>query len=124
MAGSGRANSRAAANSELRSDDRAKRRLMVRFGVDIPDKTGFTGNVSEGGLFIRTNAALRPGTMIQVEIEFPDRRWNLWARVAWAKKVPPQLAHVLVCGMGVEFVDPPDDWSDFFDVWSRKIGLR
>jgi len=97
---------------------------MVRYGVETASKTGFTGNLSESGMFLRTNVVCPPGATIQVEIAFPDRVWSLWARVVWAKRVPPQLAHVLECGMGLCFVDPPPDWFDFFDVWRTKVGLR
>jgi Tfp pilus assembly protein PilZ len=93
---------------------------MVRFGDDKLNKTGFTANVSEGGLFIRTNSVYPPGATIQVEIDFPERTWRLWARVAWAKKVPARLAHVLSCGMGVSFLDPPDAWYDFYTAWRGK----
>jgi hypothetical protein len=97
--------------------------MMVRYGVSRLEKTGFTGNVSETGLFVRTNMVMPPGTMLQLEVSFPERNWSLWGRVVWAKKVPPQLAHVLDCGMGVCFVDPPEEWYDFFATWKAKSGI-
>ncbi len=106
-----------------RAAPRAKRRLMVKYGTDKADRTAFTGDVSETGVFLRTNMVLPPGAVVQVEIEFPERKWSLWARVAWAKKVPAQLAHVIPCGMGIEFVEPPSDWFDFFATWKAKNGL-
>lgn len=39
---------------------RTKRRLMVHHGTDQADRTAFTGNVSERGLFLRTGKALAP----------------------------------------------------------------
>jgi len=112
-----------AQTGDNRASPRAKRRLMVKYGTEKADRTAFTGDVSESGLFLRTNAVLAPGTVVQVEIEFPERKWSLWGRVAWAKKVPAQLAHVIPCGMGIEFVEPPPDWSDFFAAWQAKNGL-
>jgi hypothetical protein len=44
----------------------------------------------------------------------------MWGEVIWAKKVPPQLAHLLDCGMGIRFVDPPPDWPGFYADWVRK----
>ena len=64
-----------------RGATRAKRRLMVRFGVQMPEKTGFTKDISETGLFIRTNSVLPPGRTIQVQMEFPDETFTLWAKV-------------------------------------------
>ena len=109
--------------SDSRETNRARRRMMVRYGVSRLEKTGFTGNVSETGLFVRTNMVMPPGTMLQLEVSFPERNWSLWGRVVWAKKVPPQLAHVLDCGMGVCFVDPPEEWYDFFATWKAKSGI-
>ncbi len=93
---------------------------MVRYGVDKTDRTGFTKDLSSTGLFIKTNHVFKPGTTIQVELKFPDRTFSMWARVVWAKKVPPQLAHVLECGMGVCFVDPDPDWITFFQQLSES----
>lgn len=101
-----------------RSAPRARKRLKVRFGVEFPDKTAFTKNLSATGMCLRTNQVLKPGTTVQLEIHGPDRTYSVWARVVWAKRVPPQLAHVLDCGMGVRFIQPGDDWLDFCREWS------
>lgn len=93
---------------------------MVRFGLDKLEKTGFTMNVSRSGLFLRTNSIYKPGTTIQVEIVLPDRRFSLWAKVVWGKKVPPQLAHVLECGMGIRFLEPLDAWREFHQTLARR----
>ena len=106
-----------------RGATRAKRRLMVRFGIQMPEKTGFTKDISETGLFIRTNSVLPPGRTIQVQMEFPEQTFTLWAKVIWAKKVPPQLAHIMDCGMGVNFVEPPADWLKFCKEWKENQGL-
>ena len=107
---------------DKRNINRAKRRVMVRFGTSAADKTAFTKNVSETGLFVQTNSVFKPGTTIQVNIKFPDREFSMWARVIWAKAVPPQLAHVLECGMGVCFIDPSPEWLAHFREWGKKSG--
>ena len=38
----------------------------------------------------------------------------MWARVRWAKKVPPQLTGIIAAGMGVQFVDLSPDWIDYY----------
>ena len=108
---------------DKRTRNRAKRRMMVRYGLSTPEKTAFTKNLSETGLFIMTNQVFRPGTTIQVQIQFPDETYSMWARVVWAKVVPPQLAHVLECGMGVAFIDASDDYKNFYRVWKKKAGV-
>jgi hypothetical protein len=92
---------------------------MIRFGKDEANKTGFTKNISLTGVNINTNNVFAPGTTIQMELAFPSRRVDLWGRVMWAKKVPPSLAHVIECGMGVHFLEPPEDWPDFFKEWEE-----
>ena len=107
---------------DKRVKSRAKRRLMVRFGTSTADKTAFTKNVSETGLFVQTNAVFKPGTTIHVQLQFPDRQFSMWARVVWSKAVPPQLAHVLECGMGICFIDPSAEWLSYYRDWAKKIG--
>ena len=106
-----------------RALNRAKRRIMVRFGQSAADKTAFTKNVSETGLFLQTNQVFKPGSTIHVQMQFPEKTYAMWAHVVWAKTVPPQLAHVLECGMGLRFVDPPTDWARFFHDWAKKSGV-
>ncbi len=100
-----------------RSAPRARKRLRVRFGVEALEKTAFTKNLSETGICLRTNQVLPPGTTLQVEIQTPEASFSLWAKVVWAKKVPPQLAHVLDCGMGIRFIQPGEDWVAFCRTW-------
>lgn len=106
--------------SDKRDSERARRRVMVRYGVDRAQHRGFTKDLSATGMFIRTNKVFTPGTTIQVEIQFPDRNFNLWARVIWAKQVPPQLAHILECGMGICFINPDAQWLDYFKSWNNR----
>ena len=109
------------ADNDKRVTDRAKRRLMCRYGVDKADKTGFTMNLSETGVFVKTNSVFPPGTTLHVELAFPDRSFSMWGRVVWAKKVPPQLAHILECGMGICFIDPTPEWLEFFEGWRGAV---
>jgi Tfp pilus assembly protein PilZ len=105
-----------------RKANRARKRVLVRFGVGQATHTGFTKNLSERGLFVHTNTVFAPGTTILVEVETPGRSWSFWARVAWAKKVPAQLAHLLECGMGLELIEPGRDWEEFARSWTRTSG--
>lgn len=109
---------------EGRAKGRAHKRLLVRFGTHSPEKSAFTKNVSDTGLFLQTNSVCKPGTTIQVLMQFPDREFSMWARVVWAKRVPPQLAHVLECGMGICFIDPSPEWLDYFRRWTGSEAGR
>ena len=109
--------------NDKRRPNRAKRRILVRYGLSTADRTAFTKNLSETGLFLQTNQVFKPGTTIQVQIQFPNETCSMWAQVVRAKVVPPQLAHVLECGMGVRFIDPTPDWKAFFLEWKKKAGV-
>ena len=102
---------------------RAPRRLMVRYGVDGPEKTAFTRNISDTGLFLQTNLVVQPGSTIQVKFELLNREFIMWARVMWARKVPAQLAQVMMAGMGIRFIDPPAAYTETYQAWAKQIGL-
>jgi hypothetical protein len=109
---------------EKQSHPRTRGRIRVRFGLGKLDRTAFTMNMSLTGAFIRTNHVFGPGQTIQVEFCFSEHSPVLHAKIVWAKKVPPQLAHLLLCGMGVRFIDPGPDWVEAFEGWesSKKGG--
>jgi hypothetical protein len=100
---------------DKRKDRRQRRRVMVRYGTRATDKTAFTRNISERGLFLQTNSVLMPGSTIQVRIQFPDREFHMWAKVRWAKKAPGQLVGIVAAGMGVKFIEPSPEWLDYYN---------
>ena len=100
---------------DKRKDRRTLRRIMVRYGTRETDKTAFTRNVSERGLFLQTNSVLMPGSTIQVKIQLDDRVFHMWAKVRWSKKAPPQLMGIVAAGMGIKFVDPSPEWLEYFN---------
>ena len=106
--------------SHDRRSERMRGRIRVRYGVESLDRTAFTMNVSETGAFVRTNNVFPPGTTLKVEFNFESRSVTTYARVVWAKKVPPQLAHLLHCGMGLRLVNPGPDWADLFAAWAQQ----
>jgi Tfp pilus assembly protein PilZ len=97
---------------EKRRTERSRKRIMVRYGLETPEKAAFTRNLSSAGLFLQTNAVFKPGSTLQLKFDFQERSIEIWGRVAWAKRVPPQLAHILECGMGISFIDPPEEWLE------------
>lgn len=87
-----------------RENVRKRKRIKLRFGVDYPKRVAFTGDASEGGLYIITGQPERPGTKILIELTLPDEQSVVaFGRVRWAKKVPPNLIRVAnKPGMGVQ----------------------
>jgi CheY-like chemotaxis protein/Tfp pilus assembly protein PilZ len=101
-----------AVNEALRgpfTENRASPRLL--FGTTVAfrvagrdtDEWGYVYNVSEGGLFIRTMAALRPGDDAWLELKPPrtDRRVRLEAAVVWKRPYDPATQAVVPPGFGV-----------------------
>ncbi len=103
---------------------RVRGRIRVRFGETHAERLAFTMNVSPTGAFIRTNNVYAPGRTLKVEFNFENEATTLFARVVWAKKVPPQLAHLLPCGMGVRFINPGREWDALLEKWASSRGSR
>lgn len=85
---------------------RHKKRITIRFGIDEPNRIAFTEDVSRTGMFIKTPNVSPPNTKIKIVFELvSDQKIEVEARVMWAKKVPPNVIHLVKkCGMGVRFL--------------------
>ena len=106
---------------EKRRSPRILSRLPVRYGYVTVDRSAVAENISEGGLYIRTNQVLPVGSQISMEIEFPKRTVVQTGEVLWAIRVPEHLEQAMDCGMGVRFLDTIPDWIEFFTRWRREI---
>jgi Tfp pilus assembly protein PilZ len=105
---------------EKQQRTRRTKRIEVRFGPERPTDLGFTIDVSETGLFVKTNTVYPPDTRLVLELSLPDRRvLPLRGRVMWAKRLPPQLARLLrKAGMGIELIDPPPEYLNLIQLLS------
>jgi len=106
---------------EKRQSPRVRTCLPVRYGYVTLDRTAVAENISEGGLYIRTNQVLPVGSQIAMEIEFPERTVVQTGEVLWAIRVPQHMAATLICGMGIRFVDTSPGWTDFFQRWKNGV---
>lgn len=102
-----------------RKQNRARKRLMVRYGVETPDHTAFTQNLSEGGMYVTTNDVLSPGTELTLEVQTDEGTFALRGVIAWVKRVPANLAHLLHAGMGIQLTQPPREWIEFCERWKK-----
>ncbi len=90
---------------------RFTKRLEVRFTSGGLSFTGILSNLSESGLFIRTNRGFAPGTVIDIELVMPDgRKSRLKANVVRTIKTPLSS---LKNGMGVELIEKDETYIDF-----------
>ncbi|HZV80770.1 MAG TPA: PilZ domain-containing protein [Geobacteraceae bacterium] len=92
--------------AEKRNLGRHRKRFSLRFGIGEPVKLAFTEDISSTGLFIKTASTCNPGTIVTVELELGGGiTVTLEAQVMWAKKVPPQMIHLVKkSGMGVRII--------------------
>ena len=98
---------------------RVLKQLVVRYGVDKTDKIALSTNLSATGINLNTSNVFNPGVSVQVELKFPDRTFNMWAREVWVKKVPRQQAHLLKGCMGLRFITLSPEWLEYFGAWSK-----
>jgi hypothetical protein len=110
--------------SDSRRSGRVRVRLPVSYGVGTTDRHDYAESISAGGLYINTNDVLKVGTRLLLRIEFPERVVCHRGEVTWAIRVPEHLRDHMVCGMGVSFIDPDPQWSEFFRRWllGRALG--
>lgn len=87
---------------DKRKDSRHRKRLTLKFGIEDTSKFGFTEDISDTGIFIRSTSPLPPNSILTVEIKtLKNDIIRLKGRVMWAKKVPQNMMHRIKGGMGL-----------------------
>jgi len=91
---------------EKRERVRRKKRVKVRYGVDVPKRMGFTDDLTAQGLFLITAQPEPPGSKLKLLIFLPNGEEVLAiARVQWGKKVPANMVHIArKGGMGLRLL--------------------
>ena len=91
---------------------RSRRRLTIRFGPDRPEHIGYSANISSSGIMIRTGRVFAPGTRLHLEVEVVPRALRLQGIVIWARAGDPRWIASGRVGMGLKFIDPPNNLMD------------
>lgn len=100
--------------NDNRIETRHRRRVQLKYGLEVASRIGFTEDVSDDGFFIKTGLVERPGTLMQFELNLPDGVLvELAGRVRWAKKVPAKLLYRIKGGMGIKIVRFRTGESDY-----------
>jgi uncharacterized protein (TIGR02266 family) len=92
---------------------RLRRRIEIHFGEREPRHPGFSGNISPAGIMVRTTRVYPPGTVLALELKFPEATFRLKAVVMWARQGDVQWLQTGRVGMGLRFVDPPPEMVEF-----------
>lgn len=98
---------------EKRGKKRILKRLSVRFGIQKPDRTAFTHDLSSTGLFLKTTTVFPPSTKLNIEITLPDEKVvRFRGIVMWAKRIPSAFNRVIQKhGMGVHLLEIPEEYK-------------
>ena len=88
---------------------RLRKRIEIHFGQGEARHPGYSGNISTAGIMIRTTRVFPPGTILALELKFPQADFRLEAVVMWARQGNVQWLQTGKVGMGLLFVNPPQE---------------
>ncbi len=94
---------------ERRGSRRVKFVTDIHFSSDSNFYTGFTSNISEGGVFVATYNPFPIGTMMELQLRMPGCKEPITVKgeVRWVQEPNPDSdGHP---GVGVRFLDLDDD---------------
>ncbi len=101
-----------------RRHERFVRRLETEFSADGKDYRAISSDFSCGGLFIRTNHAFTPGTLLDIVIHLPEGNTSkITGRVRRAIKTPVVS---LKNGMGIEIISRDSAYTHFMTTFHAE----
>lgn len=104
-----------------RQHERFTRRLETKFSSGDLSFTGISSNLSEGGLFIRTQRGFAPGTIIAIELALPDGKISfLKGRVKRSIRTSIST-HQSKNGMGVELIEKDAAYINFIKSFATNL---
>ncbi len=92
-----------------RSDPRISAQVEVTVSGPHNFFTGFTQNLSKGGLFVATHQVFGIGTEFDIELTLERKRITVTAKVCWVRENTPFLPEGIEPGMGLSFVRISDE---------------
>ncbi len=108
--------------ADLRKNLRAPLIIQkIHLNSDRPVFFGYSKNVSKSGMFIATTNSIQPGEQIELEFQLPaPLKGTARCRCEVVWKRPPGTHLPFEPGMGVKFVDMPEQISEQLDEWIRE----
>ena len=100
-----------------RSEERVRRRIGCDLYIGDRRYSGLLLDLSPHGMFVQTAAKPAPGTPVSVHLSAPhlSEPLELWAQVARARLVPPQLRNLAKGGLGLQLEEPPEAYLRFVE---------
>jgi Tfp pilus assembly protein PilZ len=95
--------------------ERKKRRMPCNVTFEGRQHSGLVVDVSPAGLFIQTNAKVKPGDQLDLKLSLPGETHKLPLQVEVVRKivVPPRLLMVAHGGVGVRILNAPEAYYNF-----------
>ncbi|HZI13527.1 MAG TPA: TIGR02266 family protein [Myxococcus sp.] len=113
--GQGPAPQHPGAKPQVAPDKDARRNGRVRMHTSIDMRsdsnffTGFSMDISEGGVFIATVDAVQPGTQVELDFTLPGGKpLKVTGVVRWVREANPRMPE-LMPGVGVQFTGLPPE---------------
>ena len=99
---------------------RFTKRLEATFSAEDITCRGILSDISENGLFIRTNRGFSPGTSVDIELMMPDDQISKLSGVV-RRTIKTPLS-TLKNGIGVELTRKDAVFTDFLKSYLEEIG--
>ncbi len=109
--------------ADLRKNLRAPLIIQkIHIDAERPVFFGYSKDISRSGMFIATTNQIKQGDQIDLTIPLPaplNLTVNCRCEVVWKRPRGKRLP--FEPGMGLKFLDMPEDISELLDAWIRKI---
>lgn len=108
---------------ERRRSVRRRKRLRTSFGVSELEHSGYTGDISLGGIFLITARLQTVGTRLHLHILTKDDSFFAEGQVVRVKNVPVPLRRLEQQGMGIRFLTPAEVINQLIPLSRRSPDL-
>ncbi|MBN2061590.1 MAG: TIGR02266 family protein [Deltaproteobacteria bacterium] len=111
-----------ASDFNARAEKRAPKSLSVSFKDKQSFLSSYTGNISSGGLFIKTNKPLEQDDEFNLKLQLPDlpEPLKIKCKVAWASKGGDK-SQKQPAGMGIKFIEMSENDNTLFMNYLKTI---
>lgn len=98
---------------ERRKALRTIKRLEVKFQTGV-ENTAITSNLSEIGMFIRTNRGVAPGSVLNIKLNLPNsQELFLTGTVVRSMRSMSGLIGETKSGIGIQLINPSHNYIDY-----------
>ena len=109
---------------DKRVHKRHEHEIEVNFEVSIDGPhnffSGFTEDISKGGIFLATSQIYPVGMKMKLSFIIEGEEIDLDAVVRWTRSPESIYSEDLSPGMGLQFIDPPEQFVRIFEKFIQK----